>query len=330
MSAQFDQKRADDLMRKAFKALDAGEPKTALKIAGKPQRMRYSGCFEIQALAYADLGNPSKAISVLRESTSKCPDVWLLWQLLGNNLSDVGRFEEAFEAYEKGLIAKEACSESLNLNYAIALLRSGQAAPARDRIRPLLAAPGFRELGGALRARILATELEALRLLDKRDVAVAFFEAIGNEDFGDKAGPELTMLWSEYARSLFELGRRHDAERAAVRSARFNVKDGQALSYLREIRRKPANSPTNHYQLVVEGEWSTLPDGAAEKPRGFFASYSVCADSPEEALSFARELQPDEVKNLWISEAKLASAVIEPKGIYSASSYVFYPEERNS
>jgi Flp pilus assembly protein TadD len=102
MRVEFDQKSADDLMHLAFRALDSGKPKAALKVAKKLERMRYSGSFEIQALAYADLGDPSKAISVLREGTTKCPNVWLLWQLLGNNLSDAGRFEEAFEAYEKG------------------------------------------------------------------------------------------------------------------------------------------------------------------------------------------------------------------------------------
>jgi tetratricopeptide (TPR) repeat protein len=329
VQAKFDQKSADDLMSEAFEALDLGKPEAALKIAKKLGRMRYSGCFEIQALAYADLGEPSKAISVLREGTDKCPGVWSLWQLLGNKLSDAGRFEEAFEAYEKSLRTDNRSLESLSVNYAIALLRSGQAIEARERIRPILEASRFQKLGGSLRARILAVELEALRKLDKRDSAVAFFEAIGDENFGDDAGAEPSMLWSEYARSLFEIGRYHDAERAAVRSVRFNVRHEGALSYLREIRRKPASSQTNHYQLVVEGDWSNPSDNVDEKSTGFFVSYSVCADSEEEAFRFVTELQPDEAKNLRISEAKLANRVTEPKGVYSASGYIFYPEEDN-
>jgi len=325
MRVEFDRKSANDLMSEAFEALNLGKPKTALKIAKKLKGMRYSGYFEIQALAYADLGDPSTAISVLREGTAKCPGVWLLWQLLGNKLSDAGRFEEAFEAYEKGLSTDEPRLESLNLNYAIALLRSGQAIQARERIRPILDAPVFRELEGSLRARILTVELEALRTLDKRDAAVAFFSAIGDENFGDNAGTELSMLWLEYAQSLFEIGRHQEAERAAVRSARFNVKADGALSYLREIRHKPTSCPTNHYQLVVEGEWSN--PSMDQKPMGFFASYAVCADSQEEALCYVTELQPAEVRNLRISEAKLTNAVTEPKGVYSAGRYIFYSEE---
>jgi tetratricopeptide (TPR) repeat protein len=326
MAAEFDQKRAHDLMGRAFRALDSGG-------AEDRQGTRANAVLRFvrdQALAYADLGDPAKAIGVLREGTTKCPDVWLLWQLLGNNLSDGGRFEEAFQAYEQGLGTDKSSLESLNLNYAIALLRSGQAMRAREWIRPILDAPDFKDLDGSLRARILALELEALRCLDKRDAAVARFEAIGGEDFGDDAGADLSMLWSEYAQSLFELGRSQDAERAALRSAQFEVKNERALSYLREVRRKPKDLPTNHYQILVEGEWSGSSDGIDQKPRGFFANYSVCADSQEEALSFVAELQPDAVTNLRISEAKLMNTVTQPKGVYSAGSYAFYPGERDS
>ena len=314
-------------MSEALEALDSGKPKAALRIAKKLEGMKYSGSFEIQARAYADLGKPSKAIDVLREGTNKCPGVWLLWQLLGNYLSDAGRFEEAFEAYEKGLGTDEPYSESLNVNYAIALLRSGQAIQATERIRPILEASSFQELEGSLRARILAVELEALRALGKCDAAVARFEAIGDKKFGDDAGVELSMLWSEYARSLFELGRHHDAERAAVRSVRLHVQDKEALWCLREIRRTPVSSQTNNYHLIVEGDWSNPSEKTDEKPTGFFASYSVCADSEEEAFSFVTELQPDEVTNLRIAEAKVANTVTEPKGVYSASGYAFYSAE---
>jgi tetratricopeptide (TPR) repeat protein len=330
MQAEFDRKSADDLMSEAFEALDSRKPKAALKIARKLRRMRYSGSFEVQALAYVKLGEPSRAIDVLREGTTTCPDVWILWQLLGNSLSDAGRFEEAFEAYERGLSAREPYPESLNLNYAIALLRSGQAMQARDRIRPILDAPDFRERDGSLRARMLAVELEALRALDKCDATVAFFEAIGDESFGDRAGAELSMLWSEYARSLSELGRHHDAEKAALRSVRFNVKNDETLSCLREVRRGPTSLPTSHQKLVIEGEWSNLSEGVDRKPMGFFASYSVCADTREEALAFVMELQPAEVTNLRISESRLVGTVTQPKGVYSASAYVFYAKENDS
>jgi tetratricopeptide (TPR) repeat protein len=329
MEAEFDQERADRLMSEAFEALEMGEPKSALKIAKELKRMRYSGCFEIQALAYADLGKRTKAIKVLRDGTERCPDVWLLWQLLGNNLSDEDRFEEAFEAYEKGLNADQADLASLSANYAIALIRSGEMVRARERIRPFLEAPGFHEIEGSLRARILAVELEALRKSGDCDAAVACFEGIGNACFGDHAGAELSMCWSEYAHSLLELGRRDEAEKAAIRAAWFDSWNETALWLLREVRRKPTDTETNQYRLVVEGDWCESTDHANDKLKGFFASYSVCADNEEEALSFVAELQPDQVRNLRISKADLETKTTEPKGVHSTGDHNLYPKEEN-
>lgn len=327
MPVEFDHKYADDLMKQAFEALDRGKPKAALKIAKTLKRMRYSGSFEIQALAHIDLGDLPKAIDVLREGTETCPGVWSLWQLLGNSLSDARRFDEAFEAYERGLKADDPFVESLDLNLAIALLRSGRAAEARARIGPIIRAPRFKELEGSLRARMLVLELEALRKLDRCNDAVAVFVSMGSENFGDDAGAELSMLWLEYARSLFELGRRQDAEKAAVRSVRFNVRNEEALPYLREIRRAPASLRTNRYRLLVRGQWIASSNDTDKTATGFFANYTVCADSEEEALGLVAELQPEEVRNLRIEEAKFVDTIAEPKGVYSASGYVFYSEE---
>ena len=167
---------------------------------------------------------------MLPEGTDKCPDVWLLWQLLGNYLSDEGQLEEAFEAYQRGLRIDESNMESLNLNYAIALMRSGKATMARERIRPIIDATGFRELDGSIQARILAVELEALRILDRCEAALACFEDIGGHDFGGHAGEELSILWTEYARSLVELNRYHEADEAAVQSVvAYPVNSGSSI-----------------------------------------------------------------------------------------------------
>lgn len=329
MNKGFDQERTDRLMNEAFEALDEGEPEAALRIAKKLRGLKYSGCFEVQALAYADLGKRTKAIKVLREGTDKCPDIWMLWQLLGNNLSDEGRLDEAFDAYENGLSTEESDRRSLSVNYAIALMRSGETKQARERIRPILEAPDFQELTGSLRARLLTVELEALRILDQSDAAAARFEAIGDGDFGEDAGAELSMLWGEYARSLLELGRRSEAEKAAVRSASFNLRDEEALWFLREVRREPSDTEVISYRLMVEGDWAEPLSDNEKPPAGFFSSYWVCAESEREALAFVEELQADEVSNLRISESEMLQKCKEPKGIYSGGGYTFYDRKEN-
>ena len=327
MMTDFDQEYADRLMDEAIEALEIGEPEAALKIAKTLNRMRYSGGFEMEALAYADLGEKSKAIRVLRTGLEKCPVDWGLWQLLGNYLSDEGEFEEAFEAYENGLSTEGSDTETVNLNYAISLFRSGDAQMAEERIAPILDAPGFSSLGGSLRARLLALELEILRGQGKWDEAVARFGTIGNADFGPDAGQEISILWAEYARSLHELGRHDEAEKSALRSARFDHQNKDALWLLRKMRRKSEDKETNHYNLMVGGTWFPSPDKKSELSKGFFATFAVCADDEDEALRFVAELQTDEIKNLRIEEVELVDQVTEPKGVYSATAYMLYGDE---
>lgn len=329
MKTEYDQERMERLMDEAFEALDRREPKQALKIGMTLNRQRYSGGFEVQALAYADLGQTPKAIKILQDGTVKCPDVWQLWQLLGNYLSDEERYQEAYKAYENGLGTDKAYSESLNLNYAIALLRSGDSVKARKRINPILVSSGFEQLDGSLRARILTVELEALRKLGDCDAAIACFKTVENKNFGDDAEEELSMLWTEYAQSLFEVNRPDDAEKAAIEAARLNRQNEDALFILRESRRKPVDSETSLYRLVVEGGWSELSDSSDQLPVAFIATYDVCADNEHEALRFVAEIQPDEVKNLRIDEAKLVETLRQPKGVYSAGYYMLYDEEES-
>lgn len=176
---------------------------------------------------------------------------------------------------------------------------------------------------------MLAVELEALRILDGCDAAIACFEDIGDQNFGDDAGAELSILWAEYAQSLFELGRRNEAEEAAIESARLNAQNEEALWFLREIRRKPTDAKTHHYRIMAEGDWSVSSGGSNETPTSFFANYSVCADNEEEALGLVAELQPDEVDNLRIEETKVLGRFAKPKGVYSSSGYMLYEKKNN-
>jgi tetratricopeptide (TPR) repeat protein len=327
MNAEFDQTTADRLMEQAFQALDLERPKDALKIGRSLERMRYSGCFEVQALAYAALGKRAKAIKVLETGTEKCPNVWQLWQLLGNYLSDEGRMEAACEAYEKGLATDQPYRESLSLNLAIALIRWDRPTEARARLAPIIDSSDFQSLDGSLRARMLAAELEACRLLEDCEAAVRRFEDLGQHDFDDGAAEEQSILWAEYALALMRLDRRDAAKQAAIQAARSNPQNDHALWILRETRKKAVAGPITQYRLMLAGEWRPQSTHAGEKFDGFFANYDVCADSEAEALGFVLELQPDGVENLRIEEVSRIGTTSDPKGVYSAGGYINYRDD---
>lgn len=118
----------------AMELLSVGEAKKALKIGQKLEKVRYSGGFEVQALAYNALDMKKEAIKVLNEGTDIVPDLWLLWQLLGNYYSDEGKFKDSFASYEEGLKISNHCKISLNYNYALAFEKSGDMLKAQKRL----------------------------------------------------------------------------------------------------------------------------------------------------------------------------------------------------
>ena len=85
--------------------LNDGDAEAALEVAAQLEELRYTASFEIAALAYGQLGDLDAAVGVLTRGVDLAPDVGLNWQLLGNYLSDLERFDEAVSAYESALTA---------------------------------------------------------------------------------------------------------------------------------------------------------------------------------------------------------------------------------
>ena len=113
----------DELIRQGFELLEVEDFQGAIKVGKQLQTKRHTSAFEILALAHAGLGNAQRAVVVLEEGIRRGPDVWLLWQLLGNCRSDLGLYDVAHEAYESALKCPGVNASSVHLNAAIALSR---------------------------------------------------------------------------------------------------------------------------------------------------------------------------------------------------------------
>ena len=117
---------APDIAARAMAALHTGELEEAQTLASQLEKLRYSAYFEIQALIYLERRQRPLAIKVLREGVERAPSVWLLWQLLGNCLSDDSQFEEALRCYgrARALEIDADARASLMLNQATVLGRT--------------------------------------------------------------------------------------------------------------------------------------------------------------------------------------------------------------
>lgn len=131
-------------MERGLAYVQDGSTSEAKAVAKELYSLRYSGGFEIEAQALAREGSKDEAIAVLRKGLEAAPTSWLNGNLLGNYLSDQGRYDEAFAAYEEALRTPTADRVLIEANYALALQRAGRDDEARSKIARVA-----RDLSGA-------------------------------------------------------------------------------------------------------------------------------------------------------------------------------------
>jgi hypothetical protein len=120
---------------------------------------------------------------------------------------------------------------------------------------------------------------------------------------------------SQRVNALHNLGRNDEAEDLGIRTLNVwrdaNEEEGKKLLWtIREIRAE-RSTEAKHYTLRLHAP-------------GVYVGVDAVADSPEEALAFARELEPED---LAINHVKtIGPKPDEPKGIYFVSGRVYYKE----
>jgi len=98
------------LIRQADDALQAGNDKAALEAGQRLVDMRHAYGFEVLARAYLLRDEKTRAIATLQDGVAKAPNVWQLWELLGDSWTDVGDARRARESYERVLALPNADS----------------------------------------------------------------------------------------------------------------------------------------------------------------------------------------------------------------------------
>lgn len=116
---------AGDMFEKGMESYRQGNPQEALKIARQLKSYRYTGAWEIEAVALRELGDVEGAIEALRTGIERMP-VWRNGHLLGIYLSDEGRYDEALEAFDASLNMLEPEPKMTAYNRAIVLNRTGR------------------------------------------------------------------------------------------------------------------------------------------------------------------------------------------------------------
>ncbi len=126
-------------MKRGFAHLEAGRTADTIAISRELHALRYSGCFEIEAQALALEGAKEEAVAVLTNGLKVAPSAWLNGGLLGNYLSDLERYDEAYAAYDAALRVPDADRVYLEANHAMALHRAGRVEDARAKLQGVMA-----------------------------------------------------------------------------------------------------------------------------------------------------------------------------------------------
>ena len=312
---------AEKLTEDAYAALENGEGARVAEICGELRVMHYSSCFEIEALLALDQGLPARALEVLDEGVEAVPDLWSLWQLKGNILSDGGQFEAALEAYERAAEIDDADKGALCLNRATAMWREGRVKAA---LRELEAG----EFEGAsldLRWRRDALQLNLWAQLKRCDEvqtrAAQLFAQQEDLELEPDEAAQLSVAFSQIGWALKSCEQLPGARAWAEAALEIDRTNGQALLLRRESTPDlPLADKT--FRVMLSG---TIEDDGETK--GFYTPLSVVAPDADVAQQLALEfessyheapLQVEEIERIGVCER-------QPICVYQVDAYLLLP-----
>ncbi|MBN2384655.1 hypothetical protein JXQ70_17410 [bacterium] len=321
------EQKCNKLMDQGLDALDSFNTKEAIKIGKKLKKLRQTSAFEILALAYHQDEKPDKSIEVLKEGLKVAPNVWVLWQLLGNYQSDSGNYDEAHKCYKMALGCEYKDESSIKYNSAIAYSRENKYADAENEIDSIDLDKLEYEKYYKLLILISSEKINILNNLNKLKESYSFGRAaLGKEYDVDGYRDELASLYTAHAETLWLSNNNEKALEHLWYSIKLNKKHKRTGFLIREIENKFSKN-AKYYRIMIEGIWSEPFEGETEKP-GFFTSYDVVAENIEQAFELIKRFEPYYVQDsLKIKESEiLEENSSDPIGIYSANSYIFFTE----
>lgn len=314
----FNAKRSERLMHQALELIEEENFAAAHEIAAQLEELRYSGAFEVAARAFLGEGEPEEAVAVLERGLALAPEVWSSWQLLGNTLSDLGRYAEAAAAYERAFTCPVHDADSLRFNQAVLASRRGEP----EAVLALTATVADPEL----RLMALPASLRALHALGRAEES----ERLGAQSLAERDPQIDPATYATVALALAELRLARGVEKALVRD--FVVKEWHAfpasvalLTLLRRIDDQHSED-SRYFRLLVAAQ---LPAPREDGAIGFFAAFHAVASSAGEAFEMYQALdrrQPHAY--LRLDEAEDAGPrPEEPKGICWMAAITYFTAE---
>jgi tetratricopeptide (TPR) repeat protein len=310
-------RRAEKLTKEGFRHLWDDDPWAALEIAEQLESMGYTSAFELAGLAYARMDDLEAAVTVLERGVEFGPRVWCNWQLLGNYLSDLQRYEAAAHAYDKALECPGTWTDSVRLNQGILASRRGH----YDEALALLEQVTDAEL----QLQAIGTRVSALQELGRTEEALRLAGTTLEETDSDD-GEELAGLAARIGRMRWKQSVPAEELRADALAAldRYDLSNRQLLALIRDLH-NAYSADAKYFHLLLEAK-VPFTNPRYKDFKGYFVSYDVVADTLEEAIAFVEGMEDPAVRgNFVVDECEvLEERPTDPKGVYKRSARTYY------
>lgn len=298
----------------------------AIAIGKKLEKCRQSYAFELMAFAHAAKGELPTAIDVLERGVTRAPDVWLLWLQLGNYYSDMTRYGDARQAYARALACPTVDPSSVYYNSAMVSVRQRKFTDALEELDHVTS----KEL------KLKAASLRISTYIDmgQPSVAIDYAEQLlvelttnNEEEMGEGEAADYASFYGEYAYAVWKHGNSQHALELAWQAVSIWKQVNTALWLIREIEGKHS-SQARYHRLMIEGIWPESWDDE-DAASGFFVTYGVVANDPDEAFHLAVRFEPSDIRqSLRIDECEVSPELYDlPKGVYDISYYFTFPAE---
>ncbi|MBI5534255.1 MAG: tetratricopeptide repeat protein [Deltaproteobacteria bacterium] len=326
------QRTADELIERAFEALDGDHDPEATEIGRHLQEVDHPAGFEIEALVLDRNSESPKAIELLEGAVKKLPDSWRLWEMLANLYSDAERPDDALKTYERALACPEPEEASIRFNLALTHARAQRYDEALKAIEPVdldeIEDEELRLNTLAFKASVLSA---AERSAEAAELVRTTLAEIDEEDYTEETIPHIAELHAQLARAVLDLEKDKDKALAhAIDAIRIDQGNDLALQIVRAVNGK-TSAGASLMQLTIKGVWPEPFEGEKE-PREYRQTFGVIADTREQALEFAKSLSPEELRaSMTIEDFETVQATPEePIGVCQVSPYIFFADEEES
>jgi tetratricopeptide (TPR) repeat protein len=311
----------EELVKAAYAALDEDDTQAALEISGKLIAARYARGFEIMALALEKQDRCEDALNVLSKAVMAVPEAFPLWELMGNIYAKEKDYDKAETAYVTALACPGSNTASISYNMAVMLRQSGNPEHALSIVNEIVSP--------VLAIRVNTLKVSLLNSLKRYEESgnlanVLIGDIMAMEELGDEDMKELAQVYAELGRSVYlGTGNKQGAFENAWKALEWERSEPTALWLVRElIGRKSGES--RWFRFDVEGNWY-FPLEQGKTPPKFRVTYDIVADNIEEAMMFAKHLEPPEIRESMQIKAvsDRGSHANYTQGLYWRSPYNF-------